>query len=55
MIIESPLPGFPGDDIETDTYRLNLAIERWVDKEPAQYGWSYPRFRERPPGEPRFY
>jgi lauroyl/myristoyl acyltransferase len=55
LIIESPLPGFPGDSIETDTHRLNLAIERWVDKEPAQYGWSYPRFRERPHGEPRFY
>ncbi|NNJ90389.1 MAG: lipid A biosynthesis lauroyl acyltransferase [Gammaproteobacteria bacterium] len=55
LIIESPLPGFPGDSIESDTLRLNLAIERWVDKEPAQYGWSYPRFRERPPGEPRFY
>lgn len=55
LIFESPLPGFPGTDIETDTQRINLAIERWVDKDPAQYGWSHPRFRERPAGEPRFY
>ena len=55
LIFESPLPDFPGSDIQTDTQRLNNVIERWVDTEPAQYGWSYPRFRQRPEGEPRFY
>ena len=55
LIFESPLPGFPGNNAELDTQRLNLVIERWVDKAPAQYGWCYPRFRVRPEGEPRFY
>ncbi len=55
LVFESPLPDFPGDSIESDTQRLNTVIERWVDSEPAQYGWSYPRFRQRPEGEPRFY
>ena len=55
LLFESPLPGFPGKNAETDTQRLNLVIERWVDKDPAQYGWCYPRFRVRPEGEPRFY
>lgn len=55
LIFESPLPGFPGESIESDTLRLNTVIERWVDSQPAQYGWSFPRFRERPDGEPRFY
>ena len=55
LIFESPLPGFPGKDPEADTQRINLLIERWVDREPAQYGWCFPRFRVRPEGEPRFY
>lgn len=55
LIFESPLPDFPGSDIEEDTLRMNHVIERWVDMEPAQYGWSQPRFRQRPEGEPTFY
>ena len=55
LIFESPLPDFPGSSIEEDTLRLNHVIERWVDSEPAQYGWCYPRFRQRPEGEPQFY
>ena len=55
LIFAPPLPDFPGESIESDTRQMNKFIEHWVDSEPAQYGWSYPRFRERPEGEPRFY
>ncbi len=55
LIFESPLPDFPGENIDEDTLCLNQVIERWIDLAPAQYGWSYPRLRERPLGEPRFY
>ena len=33
----------------------NLAVEQCVNECPAQYQWSYRRFRTRPDGEPPFY
>ncbi|MCB1644425.1 MAG: hypothetical protein KDI36_03185 [Pseudomonadales bacterium] len=35
--------------------RLNLGIEAMVRATPAQYLWSYKRFRTRPAGEPEIY
>ncbi|MGD2119796.1 MAG: lysophospholipid acyltransferase family protein [Chromatiales bacterium] len=55
LIFESALPDFPGDDLQQDTQRINNIIERWAQTEPAQYAWSYPRFRERPNNEPAIY
>jgi Kdo2-lipid IVA lauroyltransferase/acyltransferase len=34
---------------------MNKNIAYCVDSNPAQYQWSYKRFRTRPPGEPNFY
>ncbi len=55
IVFESALPGFPGGSSSTDSQRLNQLIERWIEAEPEQYDWSYPRFRQRPEGEPQFY
>jgi KDO2-lipid IV(A) lauroyltransferase len=38
-------------DVEVATRALNREIERLVRRLPAQYLWSYSRFRTRPPGE----
>ncbi len=37
------------------TAAMNRAVEQAVRSCPAQYQWSYKRFRTRPQGEPRFY
>jgi KDO2-lipid IV(A) lauroyltransferase len=55
VTFESPLPDFPGPDTSADTRRLNQLIERWIERYPEQYDWSFARFRERPEGEPPFY
>ncbi len=34
---------------------VNLGVENMVRECPEQYAWSYKRFKDRPPGEPRFY
>jgi KDO2-lipid IV(A) lauroyltransferase len=34
---------------------VNAAVEVCVRRVPAQYQWSYKRFKTRPPGEPRWY
>ena len=47
--------GFPGDAIETDTARMNLALQGWIDAMPEQYYWVHKRFKTRPPGEPGVY
>ncbi len=47
--------GFPGDAIETDTARMNLALQDWIDAMPEQYYWVHKRFKTRPPGEPGVY
>ncbi|MEW6513787.1 MAG: lipid A biosynthesis acyltransferase [Pseudomonadota bacterium] len=46
---------FPGEDIETDTVRMNAFIEQEVVKMPEQYFWLHRRFKSRPPGERRLY
>ena len=47
-----PMEEFPGEDsLESATARLNVAIEDWVRKDPAQYYWVHRRFKTRPTGE----
>jgi Kdo2-lipid IVA lauroyltransferase/acyltransferase len=51
----SPWENFPTNDPEADTARMNAWIESAVRKMPAQYYWVHRRFKNRPPGETRFY
>lgn len=44
---KAPLEAFPGDSIEIDTCRVNLAIEEAARIAPAQYLWSHRRFKKR--------
>ncbi len=44
-----------GEDLARSLETLNGAIERAVRRLPAQYQWTYQRFRTRPEGEPPFY
>jgi len=46
---------FPSEDVEADTRRMNAFIEERVREMPAQYFWLHKRFKNRPPGEKRFY
>lgn len=50
-----PLPDFPGEDIPTDTRRMNALIEEAIKTMPEQYYWVHRRFKTRPPGEPGVY
>ena len=47
--------GYPGEDLEAATRRMNAFIEERVLEMPEQYLWSHKRFKTRPPGEPGFY
>jgi len=46
---------FPGENVESDTRRMNAFIEERVREMPEQYFWLHKRFKTRPPGEKRFY
>jgi KDO2-lipid IV(A) lauroyltransferase len=50
-----PLEGWPTDDAEADTLRLNQWIEGEVRRNPAQYLWVHKRFKTRPVGEAPVY
>jgi len=43
------------DDLESATHALNQSIEQCIRRCPAQYQWSYKRFKVRPPGERSYY
>lgn len=43
------------DELQQAAASLNLGVENCVRQSPAQYQWSYKRFKTRPPGETRFY
>jgi KDO2-lipid IV(A) lauroyltransferase len=47
--------GYPTDDLEADTRRMNAFLEDGVREMPAQYFWSHKRFKTRPAGEASFY
>jgi KDO2-lipid IV(A) lauroyltransferase len=53
--LEAPLADFPGDDVVTDTARVNASIERMVREAPAQYLWAHKRFKTRPERMPPVY
>jgi len=55
LIFDPPLDPFPTDDVETDTDRMNRAIESRMRTMPEQYFWVHRRFKTRPPGEPPIY
>jgi KDO2-lipid IV(A) lauroyltransferase len=55
IAIGAPWTDFPGEDIETDTRRMNAFIEQEVLKMPEQYFWLHKRFKTRPPGENKVY
>lgn len=42
-------------DLQRSVAALNAGVEAWVRRLPAQYLWSYKRFKSRPEGEPRWY
>ncbi|WP_455221987.1 lysophospholipid acyltransferase family protein [Kaarinaea lacus] len=51
-----PAPSNSGtDDLQQAAAALNLGVENCVRQSPAQYQWSYKRFKTRPAGEARFY
>jgi KDO2-lipid IV(A) lauroyltransferase len=53
--MQPPLQGWPSDDAQADTERMNAYIEQQVRRFPAQYLWVHRRFKTRPPGEPPVY
>lgn len=55
LVILPALEDFPSDDINSDSARINKAIEDMVYANPEQYGWVHKRFKKRPPGEPPIY
>ncbi|MDP1708716.1 MAG: LpxL/LpxP family Kdo(2)-lipid IV(A) lauroyl/palmitoleoyl acyltransferase [Gammaproteobacteria bacterium] len=44
------LAGFPSEDVEADTLRINQLIEAQIRKAPEQYLWVHRRFKTRPEG-----
>lgn len=46
---------YPGDDVTTDTRRMNEFVEDCVREAPEQYYWVHKRFKTRPPGEDYLY
>ena len=43
-------PQVADDDLDTALTAMNRSIAHLIDEEPAQYLWSYKRFRRPPPG-----
>ena len=42
---------FPSKDLVEDTALMNLRLQGYIDKDPAQYYWVHKRFKDRPNGE----
>ena len=42
---------FPSKDLVEDTALMNLRLQAYIDKDPAQYYWVHKRFKDRPAGE----
>ena len=45
----------PANDLIQSTTMINQGVEKCMRQIPAQYQWSYKRFKTRPEGEPRIY
>ena len=43
------------DDIDVSLAEVNRAVENCIAVDPAQYLWSYRRFKKQPEGQPPFY
>jgi Kdo2-lipid IVA lauroyltransferase/acyltransferase len=52
--LAAPGPIHGKDFVESATH-LNKGVENCIRQSPAQYQWSYKRFKTRPEGEPPFY
>ncbi len=48
-------PGIASPDAYISACALNKTVERYIKEVPAQYQWSYKRFKKRPPGEAKLY
>ena len=48
-------PAIGSPDLAVSVAALNAGVEAWVRRRPAQYLWSYKRFKSRPAGEPDWY
>ncbi len=48
-------PDFPTSDLVADTALMNLRLQSYIDRSPAQYYWVHKRFKDRPNGEPAPY
>ena len=46
---------FPSGDVQADLTRFNAFLQRWVERNPAQYWWLHRRFKTAPPGTPDRY
>jgi len=53
--ILQPDPAVYSDDLDTALAGVNRSVEQCIALDPAQYLWSYKRFRAQPEGEPPFY
>ena len=47
--------GFPTDDVDADTARMNRELQAVIDTMPGQYYWVHKRFKTRPEGEASVY
>jgi KDO2-lipid IV(A) lauroyltransferase len=47
--------GIHSEDVEKSVTAMNAAIEKLVQKNPAQYQWEYKRFKKPPPGSTDLY
>ena len=45
----------PGRDVTADTALMNLRLQGYIDKMPAQYFWVHKRFKDQPEGHPSVY
>jgi len=50
-----PDPGVYSEDLDTALAAVNRGVEACIAIDPAQYLWSYKRFRAQPEGAPPFY
>lgn len=48
-------PGFGSEDAASDTARMNLYLQTYIDTMPDQYFWVHKRFKDRPAGVPPVY
>jgi KDO2-lipid IV(A) lauroyltransferase len=56
VVLEAPLPDFPGPDEVADAARINGVLEAGIRQyAPAEYFWVHRRFKAVPPGEQDIY